>query len=119
MAGLEAALATAPPPTAVLCFNDAVALGAMLALRKRGLEPGADFAVVGFDDIVEAEHYVPPLTSVTRTRRASANAPRRPAGDDPVAHDARQMTISARSTWSSAKAAARDRTPRRSAETAR
>ena len=37
----------------------------MLALRKRGLEPGADFAVVGFDDVVEAQHYVPALTSVS------------------------------------------------------
>jgi LacI family transcriptional regulator len=36
----------------------------LLALRKRGLEPGADFAVVGFDDVVEAEHYMPALTSV-------------------------------------------------------
>ena len=46
------------------CFNDAVAFGAMLALRKRGLEPGTDFAIVGFDDVAEAEHYMPALTSV-------------------------------------------------------
>ncbi|TPK20510.1 substrate-binding domain-containing protein [Mesorhizobium sp. B2-5-9] len=64
MACLETSLAMAEPPTAALCFNDAVAFGVMLALRKRGLEPGADFAVVGFDDVVEAEHYMPPLTSV-------------------------------------------------------
>ena len=31
----------AEPPTAAVCFNDAVAFGVMLALRKRGLEPGA------------------------------------------------------------------------------
>ena len=59
-----------------LCFNDAVAFGAMIALRKRGLEPGPDFAVVGFDDIIEAEHYVPALTSVAVDTVASANAPR-------------------------------------------
>jgi LacI family transcriptional regulator len=64
MACLDAALALPQPPTAALCFNDAVAFGAMLALRKRGLEPGRDFAVVGFDDVVEAAHYVPALTSV-------------------------------------------------------
>lgn len=64
MACLEKALARAEPPTAAVCFNDAVAFGVMLALRKRGLEPGRDFAVVGFDDVVEAEHYVPALTSV-------------------------------------------------------
>lgn len=64
MACLETALGTAEPPTAALCFNDAVAFGAILGLRKRGLEPGADFAVVGFDDVVEAQHYIPALTSV-------------------------------------------------------
>ncbi len=64
IAALESALLASPQPTAALCFNDAVAFGAMVALRKRRLEPGEDFAVVGFDDIVEAEHYVPALTSV-------------------------------------------------------
>ncbi|RVC79781.1 LacI family transcriptional regulator, partial [Mesorhizobium sp. M4A.F.Ca.ET.022.05.2.1] len=64
IACLDTAIAMAEPPTAALCFNDAVAFGAMLALRKHGLEPGADFAVVGFDDVTEAEHYMPALTSV-------------------------------------------------------
>ncbi|TJW22273.1 MAG: LacI family transcriptional regulator, partial [Mesorhizobium sp.] len=41
IACLETALAMTDPPTAALCFNDAVAFGVMLALRKRGLEPGA------------------------------------------------------------------------------
>jgi LacI family transcriptional regulator len=65
MACLDTVLSLPEPPTAALCFNDAVAFGAMLALRKRGLEPGPDFALVGFDDVVEAQHYVPALTSVT------------------------------------------------------
>ncbi len=64
MACLDMALAGDTPPTAALCFNDAVAFGALLALRRRGLEPGRDFAVVGFDDVAEAEHYMPALTSV-------------------------------------------------------
>jgi LacI family transcriptional regulator len=64
MACLETALAMPEPPTAAVCFNDTVAFGVMLALRKRGLEPGRDFAVVGFDDVAEAQHYVPALTSV-------------------------------------------------------
>lgn len=65
MACLNAALDRPEPPTAALCFNDAVAFGVMIALRKRGLEPARDFAVVGFDDVVEAQHYVPALTSVS------------------------------------------------------
>lgn len=64
MTCLEAALGSAEPPTAALCFNDAVAFGAILGVRKRGLEPGRDFAIVGFDDVVEAQHYMPALTSV-------------------------------------------------------
>ncbi|OQM77097.1 LacI family DNA-binding transcriptional regulator [Manganibacter manganicus] len=64
MACLNSALAASEPPTAALCFNDAVAFGVMLGLRQHRLEPGRDFAVVGFDDVAEAEHYVPALTSV-------------------------------------------------------
>lgn len=64
MACLDTALAAQPAPSAALCFNDAVAFGAMLALRKRRLEPGRDFAVIGFDNVAEAEHYTPALTSV-------------------------------------------------------
>ena len=64
MTCLETALSAAEPPTAALCFNDTVAFGAILGLRKRGLEPGRDFAIVGFDDVVEAQHYMPALTSV-------------------------------------------------------
>ena len=61
---IDTALASAAPPTAALCFNDAVAFGAMLGLRRHGREAGRDFAVVGFDDVVEAQHYIPALTSV-------------------------------------------------------
>ncbi|MGH6859479.1 MAG: LacI family DNA-binding transcriptional regulator [Phyllobacterium sp.] len=56
------------PPTAVVCFNDVVAFGAMLGLRSRGLTPGADFSVVGFDDIAEATLWRPALTSVAVAR---------------------------------------------------
>lgn len=65
MAALDAVFASDVRPTGALCFNDAVAFGAMLGLRKHGLEPGRDFAVVGFDDVVEAQHYVPALTSIS------------------------------------------------------
>jgi len=65
MTTLETALDRDNRPTAAMCFNDAVAFGAMIGLRRRGIEPGRDFAVVGFDDVVEARHYVPTLTSVS------------------------------------------------------
>lgn len=57
-------LAAKRPPTAAVCGNDIVAFGVMLGLRAAGLEPGRDFAVMGFDDIPEASLWVPPLSTV-------------------------------------------------------
>lgn len=50
--------------TAVVCFNDLLAIGAMSGLRSLGLEPGRDVAVTGYDDIAEAEISAPTLTTV-------------------------------------------------------
>lgn len=52
------------PPTAVVCFNDLIAFGVMLRLRRLGLEPGRDCSVVGADDVTEASLWLPPLTTV-------------------------------------------------------
>ena len=40
-------------------------MGATRELNARGIVPGRDIAVVGFDDIAEAEHNAPPLTTVS------------------------------------------------------
>ncbi|WFU08372.1 LacI family DNA-binding transcriptional regulator [Rhizobium sp. CB3090] len=66
--GVEAvgrAMLLAHKPTAAVCFNDAVAFGVCDGLRARRMEPGVDFAVVGFDDVIEAESAVPALTTVS------------------------------------------------------
>lgn len=55
------------PPTAALCYNDVVAFGVMLGLQARGLIPGQDFAIIGFDDIAEAALWHPSLTTVSIT----------------------------------------------------
>jgi LacI family transcriptional regulator len=52
------------PATAALCFNDVVAIGLVRGLTEAGVSVGADFAVIGFDDIEEARHTLPALTSV-------------------------------------------------------
>jgi len=59
------ALAIAAAPTAAVCFNDAVAFGVCDGLRAQRLEPGRDFAVVGFDDVIEAKAAVPALTTIS------------------------------------------------------
>ena len=53
-----------PPPTAIAACNDMMAIGAMWAVRERGLAVGRDVAVTGFDDISQAAHTAPPLTTV-------------------------------------------------------
>jgi len=65
LAAIERALALANPPTAAVCFNDAVAFGVCDGLRSRRMEAGVDFAVVGFDDVIEAQNAVPALTTVS------------------------------------------------------
>lgn len=53
-----------PPPTAIFAFNDAMAIGALSALRDAGLTVPQQMAVVGFDDIPMGRYLEPPLTSV-------------------------------------------------------
>lgn len=50
--------------TAVFVANDSMAIGANTALRERGLRVPGDISVVAFDDIPEAAHLVPSLTTV-------------------------------------------------------
>lgn len=59
-----AELDTLPDATAIVAANDQMALGAMLALKERGLRIPDDVSVVGVDDIPEAAYYDPPLTTL-------------------------------------------------------
>jgi LacI family transcriptional regulator len=51
-------------PTAIFASNDAMAIGALSAIRESGLRVPADIAVAGFDDIPMAAYVEPPLSSV-------------------------------------------------------
>ena len=53
-----------PSVTAVACASDTLAIGVLHALAERGLRPGADIGVVGFDDSLAAQVTWPGLTSV-------------------------------------------------------
>lgn len=50
--------------TALFCANDEMALGAMRALKDRGLRIPQDISVVGFDDLSFTAYCDPPLTTV-------------------------------------------------------
>ncbi|MFC0244689.1 LacI family DNA-binding transcriptional regulator [Falsochrobactrum ovis] len=65
VAALERMLLSGAKPTATVCFNDAVAFGVCDGLRSVKLEPGRDFGVVGFDDVIEAKTAVPALTTIS------------------------------------------------------
>ncbi|WMS41374.1 LacI family DNA-binding transcriptional regulator [Acuticoccus sp. MNP-M23] len=69
MAAIGQLLAADGTITACVCFNDVVAFGVMLGLRRAGREAGADFSVVGFDDIAEASLWQPALTSLFLSRQ--------------------------------------------------
>lgn len=51
-------------PTALVCFNDKTAVGALAAAAERGLRVPADLSVAGFDDIDLAQATSPRLTTV-------------------------------------------------------
>lgn len=50
--------------TAIFSSNDQMALGLLHAIRDDGLDVPRDISIVGFDDIPEAAHFWPPLTTV-------------------------------------------------------
>lgn len=102
-AGFEAMVAllsVSHRPTAAVCFNDQIAFGVMLALRRHGLAPGRDFGVVGVDGTTEAALWMPALTTVSSNgaevgavgaelllaRMANRDAPRRAVILSPTLH---------------------------------
>ncbi len=53
-----------PELTAVVACDDTTAFGIMLAMQKLGMTPGKEISVVGFNDLPEAKHWSPALTTV-------------------------------------------------------
>lgn len=67
---MSALLALAPNerPTAVIAYNDMMALGALHAIRTHRLRVPEDISVVGTDDIAIAAHANPPLTTISQPK---------------------------------------------------
>lgn len=49
---------------AAVCYNDLTAFGALSALGDSGLRAGTDFALMGFDNVLDTAHSNPPLSTV-------------------------------------------------------
>ncbi len=58
------------PPTAIFCYNDIAAIGALRAARSVGRRVPDDLSIVGFDDILLAGFTDPPLTTVAQPKEA-------------------------------------------------
>jgi DNA-binding LacI/PurR family transcriptional regulator len=56
-------------PDALVCANDEVALGALLAAEEIGLRVPDDVAVTGWDDVMAARYSRPALTTVRQPMR--------------------------------------------------
>lgn len=96
-------LAARDDVTAVFCGNDQMALGVVHAFTDAGLVVPRDASIVGFDDVPEAEHFVPPLTTVRQDfellgRRIMATVEAVLAGDDAPVEAMRPELVVRRST---------------------
>jgi len=60
----NALLAGRGRPTAIIAGNDLIALGVLRSARTLGLDCPRDLSVVGFNDMMFAEDFTPPLTTV-------------------------------------------------------
>lgn len=69
MTAMRALLGLPQPPTAVFCYNDMSALGALRCLHSDRLSVPQDMSLVGFDDLFIASYTQPPLTTVRQPRR--------------------------------------------------
>lgn len=71
--GMATLLNLPKPPTAVMCCNDAAAVGAMKTLASRGMQAGRDIALIGFDDLPICRFTQPALTTVQFSPREIAS----------------------------------------------
>lgn len=62
LAGLHF-IAQNPPPTAIICANDSMAIGAMKVIREHGIRIPEDISIIGFDDVLVSSKVFPPLTT--------------------------------------------------------
>jgi DNA-binding LacI/PurR family transcriptional regulator len=60
----RALLSSGYQPTAIICVNDVMAVGALRELRERGIRVPQDMSVTGFDNVKLSEFCYPALTTL-------------------------------------------------------
>jgi DNA-binding LacI/PurR family transcriptional regulator len=69
LTGLEHFLRLQTRPTALICFNDMMAIGVLKGLQKAGLRVPGDISVTGFDNIAFSNFTTPPLTTFDQPKK--------------------------------------------------
>ncbi len=67
--GLAHVLQIPQPPTALVCYNDMIAIGVLKGLHEAGLRIPEDISVTGFDNIALSAYTCPPLTTFDQPKR--------------------------------------------------
>jgi LacI family transcriptional regulator len=111
--GLRQLLQAKSPPTAVVCGNDVLALGALLEAQHLGLQVPRDLSIVGFDDLEMASHVQPALTTVqvpaqAMWQRAADSALALARGEVPLAHHEMEVSLVVRGSTAPPRRPARD-----------
>ncbi len=83
-----------PELTAIFALNDSMAIGALAALRARGIHVPEDISVVGFDDIPQTVDVTPSLTTVRLGMEAMGALAMDLALREPAARPRRRRTTS-------------------------
>lgn len=66
---VEHFLRLATPPTAIVCFNDTMAIGVLKELQNRAVRVPEDISITGFDNIVFSNYTNPALTTFDQPKR--------------------------------------------------
>jgi len=61
-------------PTAIFCYNDRIAIGALSGLRQAGIGVPEDVSIIGVDDIEMATWVIPSLTTIRQSSHAMGAA---------------------------------------------
>jgi DNA-binding LacI/PurR family transcriptional regulator len=69
LSGLEYFLNLSRRPSALVCYNDMMAIGVLKGLQQAGIPVPDEFSVTGFDNIVFSAYTRPPLTTFDQPKR--------------------------------------------------
>jgi len=69
LAGVEHFLSLSERPTALVCYNDMMAIGVLKGLQQAGIRVPAGMSVTGFDNIVFTAYTNPPLTTFDQPKQ--------------------------------------------------